>query len=198
VKQGSVRIAGHVNAHCLVCRRDVFIPEGSLKCPYGDHDVEPTSLARMPPTANGAQEAVPAPDDRGGAAQVTLPPIREARAWDAATEALLTALEREEAGALVDLEAAKVRARNARRAAAAFRQLRGLVAVEPAAPALRGAPVTPTPAAIGEKPWSQKHPACVNCGTTSSPHQGRGRCAACAMYFRTRGVERPRDLWGPS
>lgn len=58
---GTLRLAlppGHVDAYCLVCRTDVAIPEGTLKCPNGEHDVEPTSLAHMPKPATAAASVI--------------------------------------------------------------------------------------------------------------------------------------------
>lgn len=44
---------GHVNGHCLTCKRDVFVREGTLACPNGPHEIEPTSLARLPDDHRG-------------------------------------------------------------------------------------------------------------------------------------------------
>lgn len=112
MKPGSVRAAGHVNAHCPVCRRDVFVPEDTLKCPYGDHDVEPTSLPRMPkaevrpapatavPLALPSERKAPAAEPE----RIVLPDwMDEATAWLAATERLAGKLTTEDAELTAEL-----------------------------------------------------------------------------------------------
>lgn len=122
-------------------------------------------------------------------APVVLPPIRAAYRWDAATDALLAALEAEEASALAQLEAARERARAARRAAGALRQVRQAIRTE------ANRPILTPPCSSGGKSWAKEHEACIVCGTTTRPHSGQGRCGACAQYRRATGVDRPERLW---
>lgn len=146
---------GQVDAFCGVCKRDVVIPEDTLRCPNGEHDVEPSSLPRVP-----KQTASVAPTT------VTLPGIKQATAWGQATEDLLAALEEEEASALRDFESARERVKVARRAANALRQMRDVVRV--------GGGSAPD-----GKRWAKKFDRCVDCGTTERKHLSRGRCTRC-------------------
>ncbi|MCA1669689.1 MAG: HNH endonuclease [Thermomicrobia bacterium] len=36
--------------------------------------------------------------------------------------------------------------------------------------------------------WSRKHDRCVKCGTTERPHNARGLCCNCYVYWRRAGV----------
>lgn len=132
-----------VDAFCTTCRREVRVGP-SLACPHCGTQVHPLSLPVVP-KSNGVisatssetvSETATTLSQNGGGAQVALPAIREATAWAASTDALIVALEREEAEALAAYEAARKRVRDARRSAAAMRQLRGMVAVEQARSAL--------------------------------------------------------------
>lgn len=198
-----------VDAFCTRCVKEVRV-QPDLLCPQCGNEVDRRSLPVVSRSdgpaspSNGA--GVPDTGSGGGIAasnRVALPAIREATAWDAATDSLLSALEREEAEALAAFEAARDRVKEARRAAAALRQLRGMVSVRRPPPSLKPSKATRTVRTVqakalpapGTRPWSREHACCVNCGSTSSPHQGHGRCGACAMYFRTHGVERPGSLW---
>lgn len=208
----SIRTIGKPDAFCTFCKREV-VADADLACPDCGLPVDERSLAKVPtvrqsdsvvspptPMRHAESDASASESGRGGA-QVTLPAIREALAWDRATEALIAALEHEEAAALSAYEAAKERTRTARRAAGAMRQLRGLVSVETGTMSLavpKKAAVKPV-AVDGEKPWSRLHAACINCGTTeqsgAGKHAAKGRCFRCDGYFRTHNVERPRELW---
>lgn len=103
MKRGQVRVAGHVDAYCTVCKRDVVIPEDTLRCPYGEHDVEPTSLPSMPRPVQAATPAptAPAPDAAApppATERLRLPDwIDDATAWLALTGELAGQLPDEEA-----------------------------------------------------------------------------------------------------
>jgi hypothetical protein len=109
---------GHVDARCLVCPADVVIPEGTLKCPNGDHDVEPTSLPRMPVLSRSlaevdgtggtspagkvsplaAEPMTAAEPARPAVERIVLPEwMKEAQTWLVATERFATALAAEDA-----------------------------------------------------------------------------------------------------
>lgn len=60
---GPMRIAGHVTAYCARCRREVVVLEGTMRCPYGNHDVEGTSLPRVPKAQPTAAVVTPLPAD---------------------------------------------------------------------------------------------------------------------------------------
>lgn len=145
--------------------------------------VQQDGFDRVPDTAGPQTQAA------AQGATVVLPPIREACTWDAATDALLAVLEREEAQALEALEAARERTRAARRAAGALRQVRQAIRSETNSPGLTA------PTSTGKKRWARAYDACRICGTTERPHYGQGRCANCAQYLRLKGVERPESLW---
>lgn len=123
---GPMRMAGHVSAYCARCRRDVVVPENTMRCPYGNHDVEGTSLPRTvkvePPDAVAASpEAVtvpvesppapapaaeqPAPKPASPATdRVTLPDwMKEGKAWLAATEKFAAALAAEDKSLSADV-----------------------------------------------------------------------------------------------
>lgn len=149
--------------------------------------LETTSAAASllsPPVAKATDPATPA--------AVTLPAIRQATAWGRATDELLAALEREEAAALGAFEAARERAKAARRAAGAMRQLRAAVSLgEPAAKTARLSSKPGARSLAETDRWAKKYDACVNCSTTEIKHAALGRCRACATYFARRGAERP-------
>lgn len=105
---GPMRMAGHVSARCLRCQRDVFVPEGTLRCPYGDHDVERTSLPRMPkpvPRVGPPETPAPPPDrapvvpeSRPSVERIALPHwMDEGRIWLTATKRFAKALATEDA-----------------------------------------------------------------------------------------------------
>ena len=96
---------------------------------------------------------------------VSLPKIRQAASWGRATDDLLAALEKEEAEAVAAFEVARERARAARRAANAIRQIRGLVAMSEASPVAARSPGHSHPLPPGR--WSRHHERCVNCATSA-------------------------------
>jgi hypothetical protein len=194
---GRVKLAippGHVDAFCAVEKRDVVIPEGTLGCPNGDHDVEVTSLPRMPEPDLPRPVPVAALSGERAAAvdPVALPSIREATSFGRAASDLVAALEREERQALADFEAARERVLAARRSLKVLRAALGLVRL-PERSALSKKTTAPAPTE-GSRAWSKHHPACINCGTTSRKHAVQGRCTACHAYWRDKGGERPASL----
>jgi hypothetical protein len=153
---------GHVDAHCLVCRVDVAIPEGTLRCPHGDHDVEPTSLPRMPkpePPARtvpevvavgGRRDAPPEPAARGSVEPIELPPSDGALAWYADTRRLRDDLLDEEVALAERLKRVRGMRKRLDLVAAMF-----VAPVEPAVesgqpPALPAAETPPEPPAARE------------------------------------------------
>lgn len=104
---------GHVIAFCAVDARDVVIPEGTLKCPHGDHDVEPTSLPRMPksnpavtaePVPAEQKPSSPAPGPAPATDRVVVPDwLKEGKAWVTATERFAEALAAEDANLTADV-----------------------------------------------------------------------------------------------
>src|ERR1044072_7772892 len=116
---GSMSVAGHVSAYCSRCRREVFVPADSMRCPYGNHDVEGTSLPRTPretvaavaaplpsqlaPTPSA--EHAPAEAKAGQAGdRVVLPDwMKEAQAWITATERFAKALAAEDVSLTADV-----------------------------------------------------------------------------------------------
>lgn len=175
-----LQLTGNVAAFCGRCKRDVIVREDSLRCPYGDHNVEPTSLPR-------ASRVAPAEPPTPTQQSVSLPKIKQAAAWNRATTDLLAALEKEEAEAVAAFEVVRERARAARRAVGAVRQILGLVKLD-GAPAVATTPRSAHPLAAGQ--WSRQHERCINCGTTESAHASRGRCSGCDSYFRKHGRDR--------
>lgn len=117
---------------------------------------------------------------------VNLPSIKQSGAWSRATDDLLAALEVEEAAAIAAFDAVRERARVAKRAANAMRQLRAMVRVEGDTPTRK----PPTQSTSGR--WSRKYDACVNCGTMEVKHLAHGRCQKCHWYWEKQGQERPR------
>lgn len=224
-KNGHIRLAippGHVEARCLVCPADVIIPEGTLKCPNGDHDVEPTSLPRMPKMTRSLAEVdsfavTPLPTDLVPAPVVAMatpvkpavpPPVAAAPEperielpsdmldWYADTSSRRDRAASKEAELVAELK----RVRQARKL------LDGLLAriVEPTSGppivvTLDGPPApAPTlaiePLAPGQRPWSTLAPRCINCGTTERSHGAKGRCTRCTSYWSAHAVERPANM----
>lgn len=221
---GRIRLAippGYVDARCLVCPADVIIPDGTLRCPNGDHDVEPTSLPRMPrpasgngatplpaelmpaPTAltlQGERKPLPAPAEvvvrQPEPAPKDVEPVvlpDTAVDWHADTVALHAQLVADEARLVEQLR----RTRQTRKLLDAVLdrvmapELPPSPVVEEIVPELVAEPLAP-----GEKPWSTFARRCVNpaCGTTERPHGAKGRCQRCYMYWRAHGTDRPADL----
>lgn len=184
-----LHLTGNVAAFCGHCKRDVIVREDALRCPYGDHDVEPTSLPKMPKALVAETVDVPAPAST--TQSVSLPKIRQAAAWSKATTDLLAALEKEEAEAVAAFEAVRERAKTARRAAGAMRQILGLVRLDGEA----GARSAPSRGGIGRPmepgQWSRKHDRCTNCGTVEQKHKATGRCGPCYDHLQKYRAERP-------
>lgn len=215
---------GRVDAFCTApsCKREVIVGP-DLLCPHCGFQVDPLSLPIVPPGGRGeivesTARPLARPETRdsrkpesGPAQQIEVPASREAAAWESATDKLIAALEAEEREATAALEAIRERVRKAKRAAAAMRQVRGLVTVERKAPALAApkrarettAPTTPTaeaqpavpPSTSSERPWSRQFPACINCQSQEmrgkGKHAAKGRCYLCYAYHVKHGVERP-------
>lgn len=143
-------------------------------CTSCDAPVDPLSLPTVPKPARQTETvARPAQPTR-----VILPAIRESRAWDTSTAALLVALEREEAAAVAAFDAVKARAQQARRAASALRQLRDMVGVEGSGPEI-AAPKQATRGGALNGRWSRKYDACVQCGRSEHKHRANGLCQGC-------------------
>lgn len=134
------------------------------------------ALTDNPPAAESVQGTSPAQS-------IAIPSSRQAAAFIAGGQSLLQRLEDDERKALAQLEAARSRARAARMAAEAMRKVLAFVSVESPTDALQN--IAP------ERPWSLKHAACVNCGTTRVKHASNGRCQTCEKYWRSNGTERP-------
>lgn len=117
-------------------------------------------------------------------------------ALDAALDGVVAALERDEQAAKAEYEAARERYRTVRQAAAEMRAMRAMVKVEPVEISGGGPAVETPPSATGAKRWARDFDACTNCGTTDSPHQGKGECARCTQYRRTHGHARPKSFGG--
>lgn len=125
-----------------------------------------------------SDDATPAPVSD----HVVLPDIREAKTWDKASEALLTALEREEREAVAAFDAVKARAQRARRAVAAMRRIRDVVSLTGGQAALSAAVAPPVPVSgvvIPAQKWSREYAACRECGRTEVRHAARGLCFTC-------------------
>jgi hypothetical protein len=201
----TITTLGRMDAFCTQCRREVLVDD-ALVCPECGGDVDRRSLpVAQKSAATMGRPVASAPAEMGGAPRrhLSLPPTREALAWDKATDTLLAALEAEEEAARLAYEAAKERARAARQAAADMRTLRGLVRVDRAQPAL-AAPRPPRrkrvetttvaaeAGATGER-WHSYYRACRDCGTRDPdrPHARWGRCAPCLGTYRAQ--KRSRD-----
>lgn len=186
MKNGTVRLAippGHVDARCLVCPADVVIPAGTLRCPHGDHDVEVTSLPRMPMLARSLAEVdasssrMPAAPAEAAPVQVIpLPAIKEALSWHGSTRTLRDQLAAEETQL-------QERLRQVRQT----RKLLDQVLERVQAPESRA-----TTSRAGSKLWAPVLglSCCRICGSTTRKHGSHGRCGSCANYFRKNGGER--------
>ena len=178
-------------AFCVRCKANVLVDD-SRACPDCGEQVHPLSLSRPDPPAGGTRATIteiavrqPVPVVEAAAKPkrvAVVPAVASARAWEAATDALIADLEqgvaraaelerqvderRSEADAA--LEVARRRHAEARQAVADMRKVRGLVRVDGDAPALTGA--------TAGKPWSRDWFACRHCGTTERAHGGRGLC----------------------
>lgn len=184
---GTIRLAippGQVQAHCLTCKTDVVIPEGTLRCSHGDHDVEPTSLPRFPMQARSLAEvdATRAPSQPvvtagdGAIQAIPLPPIKEALSWHGATQTLRDQLAAEE----TQLQERLRQVRQTRR-------LLDQVLERVSAPENRAAATRP-----GSKLWAPQLglTCCRICGSSTRKHGSHGRCGTCANHFRKTGEER--------
>lgn len=169
-----------------------------------------TAMQPRPVAAQPAPVSALAADTLPAGQALTLPAIREAKAWNISTDALIAALEREEAAALSDfeafkrgLEARKARVIAARQSLTVLKRIRGAVRLGDSAAVASGWPV---PTAVwmektdrvesgdvvaGGKRWSRKFdrcqdPACVSTvnGVTRVKHAANGICGTC--YKRQR------------